>query len=90
MPGTRTLKATEFKAKCLDILDRVASREFDRVVITKRGVAVAVLTPPPSSATEVERLPGFLRDSVIIPPGIDLTAPILDEPFAAEKGDVHR
>ena len=90
MPGTRTLKATEFKAKCLDILDRVASREFDRVVITKRGVAVAVLTPPPSLATEIQQLPGFLRDSVVIPPGLDLTAPVLDEAFAAQEGDLHR
>jgi prevent-host-death family protein len=90
MAGSRTVNATEFKAKCLDILDRMASREFDRVVITKRGVAVAVLMPPPSSAAEIEQLPGFLRDSVVIPPEIDLTAPVLDEPFAAEKGDVHR
>lgn len=90
MPSTRTLKATEFKAKCLDILDRVASREFDRVVITKRGVAVAVLMPPPSSAAEVRQLPGFLRDSVVIPAETDLTAPVLDEPFIAENGKVHR
>jgi prevent-host-death family protein len=90
MAGSRTVSATEFKAKCLDILDRVGSRELERVVITKRGVAVAVLVPPPAPATQVEQLPGFLRDSVIIPPEVDLTAPVLDEPFAAEQGNIHR
>jgi hypothetical protein len=35
-------------------------------------------------------LHGFLRGSVVIPPEVDLTAPITDEMFAAEKGKVHR
>jgi prevent-host-death family protein len=90
MAGIRTLGAAEFKAKCLDILDRVRRREFDRVVITKRGVAVAVLTPPPVEPAEVEKLHGFLRGSVVIPPGIDLTAPVASEAFAAGGGKVHR
>lgn len=90
MAGSRTVNATEFKAKCLDILDRVGSRELDRVVITKRGVAVAVLVPPPAPAAQVEQLPGFLRGSVVIPTDTDLTAPVLDELFAAEQGDIHR
>ncbi len=37
----KTLSATEFKAKCLRILDRVDSRG---IVITKRGRPVARLT----------------------------------------------
>jgi prevent-host-death family protein len=90
MDTTRTISATEFKAKCLDILDRVRRREWDRVVVTKRGVAVGVLVPPPVDATEVERLPGLLRGSVIIPPGVHLTAPVADEPFDAEQGALHR
>jgi prevent-host-death family protein len=90
MPGSLILGATEFKAKCLDILDRINRRELDKVVITKRGVAVGVLMPPTAEAAEVEQLPGFLRGSVIIPPEIDLTAPVADEPFAADQGEMHR
>ena len=90
MGKTRTISATEFKAKCLDILDRVRRRDWDRLVVTKRGVAVAVLVPPSADASEVQRLPGFMRGSVIIPPDVDLTAPVLDEPFAAEDGLLHR
>jgi len=90
MGTTRTISATEFKAKCLDILDRVSRREWDRVVVTKRGIAVGVLVPPSADASEVERLPGFLRGSVIMPPDVDLTAPVSDEPFAAEDSLLHQ
>jgi prevent-host-death family protein len=90
MSTIRTISATEFKAKCLDILDRVRRREWDRVVVTKRGVAVGVLVPPSADAGEVERLFGLLRGSVVIPPCVDLTAPVSDEPFAADEGLLHR
>lgn len=90
MPGRRIVSASEFKAKCLDILDRIRSKELDRVVVTKRGVPVAVLVPPPAEAVEVERLHGFLRGSVVVPPEIDLAAPISDEAFAADEDVIHR
>jgi len=90
MAGSRTVSASEFKAKCLDILNRVRTREFDRVVVTKRGVPVAVLLPPPAEAADVERLHGLLRGSVVVPPGLDLAAPIADEAFAADDGEIHR
>lgn len=41
----RTINASEFKAKCLAILDEVAATG-EEVTITKRGQAVARLTPP--------------------------------------------
>ena len=56
--------------------------------MTKRGVPVAVLIPPAAEATEVEQLRGFLRGSVLIPPEIDLTAPVSDEAFAADQGEI--
>jgi prevent-host-death family protein len=90
MAESRKVSASEFKAKCLDILDRVHRRELERVVVTKRGVPVAVLVPPPAEAADVERLHGLLRGSVVVPPGLDLTAPIADETFAADEGDLHR
>ena len=41
--GVRTFTASEFKAKCLKIMDEVAETG-ERVVITKRGKPVAELT----------------------------------------------
>ncbi|WP_158931841.1 type II toxin-antitoxin system Phd/YefM family antitoxin [Acidisphaera sp. S103] len=90
MPTTQTISASEFKAKCLNILDRLASHELDRVVITKRGQAVAVLTPPDHQADAVRNIHGFMRGSVIIADDVDLTEPVLDEPLDAELGILHR
>jgi prevent-host-death family protein len=84
------LGASEFKAKCLDILDRVGRREWQRVIITKRGVAVAVLVPPGVEADRVKGLHGFLRGSVVIPPECDLTAPTAGDAFVAKRGVIHR
>lgn len=88
MPTTETISASVFKAKCLHILDRLASHELDRVVITKRGRTVGILVPPDTAA--VDDLYGCMRGSVVIPEGFDLTASVLDEPFDAEKGLLHR
>lgn len=47
---TRSIPASEFKAKCLALLDRVAETR-EPLVITKRGKAVArvePVEPPPS------------------------------------------
>jgi prevent-host-death family protein len=89
MPTTQTISASEFKAKCLDILDRLADRTLERVVITKRGRVVAMLVPPQDAAAAVRQVHGFLRGSVALPPGFDLTAPVADEPFAAAHGELH-
>ena len=40
----RTIKASEFKAKCLALMDEVAE-SGEEIVITKRGKQVAKLTP---------------------------------------------
>ena len=49
--GHRTMKASEFKAKCLQLMDEVA-HEGSRIVITKHGKPIARLVPyrePPKS-----------------------------------------
>lgn len=38
----------------------------------------------------VKELHGFLRGSVVIPPGVDLTDPVAEEAFAAEEGEIYR
>jgi prevent-host-death family protein len=90
MDTGEVIGAAEFKAHCLEILDRLSAREVSRVVITKRGRPVAVLTPPEDARDAVHELHGFLRGSVLIPAGTDLTAPILDEQFDAADGKLHR
>jgi prevent-host-death family protein len=89
MTMTETISASEFKAKCLSILDRLASHQLDRVTITKRGKPVAVLVPPDQMADAVRNIYGFMRGSVVVADDIDLTDPVLDEPFTADDGDLH-
>lgn len=89
MSEVREVNATEFKAKCLDLLDQVNSGAIGRLEVTKRGKVVAVVTKPQAPA--VGDLHGFMRGSVIVPPGLDLTAPTgEDEPTDAELGILHR
>ena len=42
--GTRTMKASEFKAKCLKLMDEVAE-SGEEIVITKNGKPVSRLVP---------------------------------------------
>lgn len=89
MDDTQTISASDFKARCLEIFDRLTDRTLREVTITKRGRAVGVLTAPPRNAETVPDLHGFMRGSVIVPDDVDLTAPISDEHFSAEDGIIH-
>ncbi len=88
MVAAATITASEFKAKCLDLLDQLAARKLTSLTITKRGRIVAIVIPP-EEAGDVAKLHGFMRDSVIAPEGFDFTAPALDEPLSADQGRIH-
>jgi antitoxin (DNA-binding transcriptional repressor) of toxin-antitoxin stability system len=85
--GALQVGVTEFKARCLAILKALEARRVRRVVVTRRGRPVAELTPP---RTELPTLWGAHHGSVEVEPGIDLTAPVLDEPLEAAAGVRHR
>ena len=89
MANIQTVNATEFKAKCLEILDRLGAREVDQVIVTKRGRPVGVLTPPPSADQAVRDIHGFMRGSAVVAPDFDLTEPVSTEAFIADSGDLH-
>lgn len=67
-----TINASEFKAKCLAILDEVFDTG-EAVVILKRGRPVAQLVPPPPSNARYPH--DELRDSVVIKG--DVMGPVL-------------
>ena len=84
------IAASEFKAKCLGLMDRLAARKLNRIVVTKRGRPVAVLTPPPTREEIADGLFGCLKGRMVAPPDFDFTAPVLDEPLDAAEGRFHR
>jgi prevent-host-death family protein len=73
---TRQIKASEFKAKCLSLMDEVA-RTGTRLVITKNGKPVAELVPHRPHARTAR---GILKDElsitgdIISPIGVDWDA----------------
>lgn len=83
---TLEIAASEFKAKCLDLMDQLATRKLDRIVVTKHGRPVAVLSPPPTPEEIADNFFGFMQGSVVAPRDFDFTAPVLDEPLAAAAG----
>jgi prevent-host-death family protein len=57
----KTVSATEFKAKCLKILDELESQG---IVITKRGQPVARLTP--LHVVDNSKLIGLMKGKVVV------------------------
>ena len=75
----RTIKASEFKAKCLALIDEV-ERSGEPVVITKNGKSIAELVP--HRGTRPKAL-GLLKDTLFI------TGDIIS-PLDAEWGALRR
>jgi len=74
----RTIKASEFKAKCLELMDEVTA-SGEQLVITKRGKPISLLAPYPDRSAS---LFGRHRDSLKIRG--DIVAPI-GETWDAER-----
>jgi antitoxin (DNA-binding transcriptional repressor) of toxin-antitoxin stability system len=87
MADVLEVSATAFKARCLSIFKDLEARRVTRVLVTRRGRAVAELIPP---RTELPTLWGAHRGSVEVAPGIDLTAPVVDDALDAATGVLHR
>ena len=76
--GPRTIKASEFKAKCLKLMDEVAETG-EEIIITKNGQPVSRLAPYRKKPKS-----WFGRDRDIIQIHGDITAPI-DVEWEAES-----
>ena len=61
IPSPTAVSATEFKVRCLELMDEVAIRRISYIV-TKRGVPVAELVPIEGSAASPI---GILRGTVV-------------------------
>ncbi len=67
----KAIKASEFKAKCLGLMDQVA-RTGEEIVITKNGVAISKLVPcrrPVTTLFGLHRGDVHSRDELIEPVG---------------------
>jgi antitoxin (DNA-binding transcriptional repressor) of toxin-antitoxin stability system len=79
----QSVDAVEFAAHCAEFLDKLDNGTLHRIEVMRDGKVVAVLTPAGRS------LFGYLRGTVTIPDGFDLTAPVFEDTMNAEEGRVH-
>lgn len=85
------VSVTEFKARCLELFDRLQLGQIDRIEVTRRGKVVAMVESPHARDAEAARaVHGSLADVTFIPPGLDLTRPVFDGSLDAEAGLLHR
>ena len=77
----KTLTSTEFKAKCLSILDEVAETG-EPVTILKRGKPVAQLVPA------VPRAEGYPREQII--GSVRIKGDIVEPPLPADAWETER
>ncbi len=77
------ITATEFKAKCLKLMDEVA-KTHEPVIVTKRGKPVAKLVPV-ESEDERKSWFGYMAGTIEITG--DIMAPIEDEDWEACLGE---
>jgi antitoxin (DNA-binding transcriptional repressor) of toxin-antitoxin stability system len=85
-PREKTVGVTEFKAKCLGLVNEIEKGRTKRVVLTKRGKPVAELTAArPALRTKPQSTFGALKDIMTLDPSVDLTKPSGLE-WDAEKG----
>ncbi|MBI1949669.1 MAG: type II toxin-antitoxin system Phd/YefM family antitoxin [Deltaproteobacteria bacterium] len=80
----KTMAASEFKARCLSILDQVA-RTGERIVILKRGKPVAQLGPTTEGTAA-----GFPQDRLRSLGGVVELGDIVSPPLPAEAWDAVR
>jgi len=76
---TKIMKASEFKAKCLAVMDEVAATR-EAVVVTKNGVPLVELVPLQKTANR--DLVGLFKDEMIIKG--DIVSPV-DVEWDAER-----
>ena len=78
------ITATEFKAKCLKLMDEVA-KTHEPVIVTKRGKPVAKLVPVEPEEEQQPRYFGCMAGTIKITG--DIVAPIEDEDWEACLGE---
>ena len=86
MEAVLEVNASEFKAKCLQIFRDLEAHRLDKVIVTRRGKPVAELRPSQTAETGPD-IWGCMRGSVLIPEGVDLTDPVLEDIPEAESGE---
>jgi prevent-host-death family protein len=78
MSRARTVNSSTFKAQCLALIKDVNAGRIDEIIVTRRGRPAVRVTA--MEATGADATYGFMKGSVRVAAGVDLTAPVVDMP----------
>jgi len=70
-----SIGVTEFKSKCLGLIDDVAQGKTGRIILLKHNKPVAAIVPINDSDGEPFELWGALKGTMTLLPDVDLTEP---------------
>jgi antitoxin (DNA-binding transcriptional repressor) of toxin-antitoxin stability system len=82
----QVLTVTDFKARCLELFDRLTNGSLDCIEVTRRGKVVAIIKPPAAAEDEARSVHGSMKGMALVAPGFDLTQPILDDDLEVAEG----
>jgi antitoxin (DNA-binding transcriptional repressor) of toxin-antitoxin stability system len=82
----QSISVTDFKARCLELFDRLSDGSLDEIEVTRRGKLVAIVTPPPTAEAEARLVHGSMAGMALVAKGVDLTRPVFDEELDAAEG----
>lgn len=72
---TKMVPATEFKAKCLALIDEM-ERSGEPLTITRRGKPSLTLTAQRAQKPDKQSIFGCMKGTFTVPDDVDLTQPI--------------
>jgi antitoxin (DNA-binding transcriptional repressor) of toxin-antitoxin stability system len=82
-----TVSVTNFKANCLELVRRLEQGKLKRITLTRRGKAIAELSPKGEKRKSFADIYGCMRGLIATEPGVDLTKPTLEpNDWNAERG----
>jgi prevent-host-death family protein len=75
-----TVSASAFKAKCLELLNRLDTGALERVTVTKRGKPIAVVERARTPRKPYKSAYGFLRGYIKLSPDYDPFEQVIEDP----------
>jgi antitoxin (DNA-binding transcriptional repressor) of toxin-antitoxin stability system len=84
--NAKVLSVTDFKARCLELFDRLTDGTVDCIKVTRRGKPVAIVTAAEETKASFQDVIDRMKGTVHVPSGVDIIGPAFDGEINAEKG----
>lgn len=79
-----TINVTEFEARSLALLDDLARGTLSKITVTRLGKPLAIVAPAERERSHFDEMYRSMAGTMTIAPGVDLTAPTVDDDWEEE------